>query len=78
MACDDRRRVGTKAKDKNAEELSAARNLPLMNGWQQKHTAGTVRRHHEKITNPKIAIQFCDWVSYSCGPVVSRRAGAFS
>ena len=23
MACDDRRRVGTKAKDKNAEELSA-------------------------------------------------------
>jgi hypothetical protein len=23
MACDDRRRVGTKANDKNAEELSA-------------------------------------------------------
>jgi hypothetical protein len=29
MACDDRRRVGTKAKDKNAEELSAARKFTV-------------------------------------------------
>jgi hypothetical protein len=50
------------------DEFVAAKSTQLV------QSDGTMR----KLQIAKIAIQFCDWVTHSCGPVVSRRAGAFS